>query len=133
MNSTVVLLLGLLPVSVFVLWPLFTGDDGVEPRLPENELDGLERQKLNAYSALKEVEFDQRTGKLSPEDYDKLVERYKGQALAAMVALEQQGGRDVPEVRTDGKKKAKFCPACGDRTSSGAKFCAGCGKALPQG
>ena len=93
MNSTVVLVSLLLPLATFVMWPLFTADpeDLMAPP-SEDPTEALELRKRAAYSALKEAEFDRRTGKLSDEDYEKLVARYKNQALEAIAALELQRG-----------------------------------------
>jgi hypothetical protein len=51
----------------------------------------LEKKKELAYAAIKEAEFDFRMGKLSPEDYATLRDKYEGRALAAMAALEKLG------------------------------------------
>ncbi len=129
MNSTVALIVLLLPLASYALWPLFTADaeDSTEP-VDESSTPALEQRKNAAYAALKEAEFDRRTGKLSDEDYEKLVARYKNQALEAIAALEKQRGADrSPGVPTG---KAKFCAQCGTALGDGAKFCAGCGAKL---
>ena len=56
--------------------------------------DELQRAKLDAmkelaYGAIKEAEFDFQMGKLSPEDYAALREKYEARALAALAALER--------------------------------------------
>ncbi len=132
MDSTLVPMLSLLlPLGGFALWPLFTADPEDSIIAPYiDPMSSLELRKQAAYAALKEAEFDRRTGKLSDEDYDKVVARYKGQALEAIAALEKQApaGQKAGPRKTHGK--AGFCAQCGTAIASGAKFCAGCGKPL---
>ena len=130
MSSTLILVLGLLPVAVFVMWPLFAA--GAEEKLPISEEDpaaALERQKQTAYAAIKEAEFDRRTGKLSDDDYENLAARYKQQALEAIAGLEKEkvvkGRRPAPEVIA-----IRFCPDCGTKTAPAANFCGNCGASL---
>ncbi len=131
MNSTILLVSMLLPLAVFVMWPLFTADP--EDRMPPPEEDpnsSLELRKNNAYAALKEAEFDRRTGKLSGEDYDKVVGRYRNQALEAIAALDQRKVASAPSASSTAPGKPRFCAQCGTAIQSGAKFCAGCGVSL---
>ena len=51
----------------------------------------LEKEKDLAYGAIKEAEFDFQMGKLSPEDYAILRQKYEARALAALAALERCG------------------------------------------
>jgi len=126
MSSTAVLLAGLLPAVVFVMWPLFfAGDSDAIEALPENGDESLQRKKVAALAAIKEAEFDQRTGKLSDEDFAALNARYKAQALEAIAALEKRSA----DVRAP-SGTIKFCPNCGTKAVSGGKFCSGCGRAI---
>ena len=129
MNATVLLVSMLVPLAVFVMWPLFTADPEDSLAAPEEDpTASLELRKNNAYAALKEAEFDRRTGKLSDEDYDKVVGRYKNQALEAIAALDARQGAAAPPATTSGK--ARFCAHCGTAIAGGSKFCAGCGAKL---
>ena len=49
----------------------------------------LQKEKELAYAAIKEAEFDFQMGKLSPEDYAALRDKYEARALAALAALER--------------------------------------------
>ena len=51
----------------------------------------LEKEKDLAYAAIKEAEFDFQMGKLSPEDYASLRQKYEGRALHALAALDRLG------------------------------------------
>ena len=104
-----------------------------------------------ALRALKEIEFDRATGKLSDADYDALKARYTADALAAL-RLESPGGemRDAggvasgaashpasriphPVCPTHGvrpESEAQFCSECGRRLATAPGYCARCGTAL---
>ena len=124
------LLLGI--CLVFVAWPLFrAGTDEVENA--EDPTVALELQKLEAYAAIREAEFDLNMGKLTESDFTALKEKHSRQALAAMAAMEQ--ARAVAPGKRQGasgvtKAKVSFCPDCGARATEGAKFCGSCGRAL---
>ncbi len=124
MSSTAVLLAGLLPAVVFVMWPLFfSGDSDAIEALPEDDDESLQRKKVAALAAIKEAEFDQRTGKLSDDDFAALTARYKAQALEAIAALDQRSTSSSAPSGT-----IKFCPNCGTKALPGGKFCSGCGR-----
>jgi hypothetical protein len=93
----------------------------------------LERQKLDAYAAIKEAEFDYQMGKLSDADFAALREKYSTQALDAIAALEgahavQQ--KKLAEVRRPAR--IAFCPACGRGVPPRASFCPACGRSLKE-
>jgi len=70
-----------------------------------------------AIAALRELEFEYQTGKVSEEDYAALRSRYASEALAARDEL----GESVA---------ARSCPACGAAVKESAKFCTACGGAV---
>ncbi|MBX3174712.1 MAG: zinc ribbon domain-containing protein [Gemmatimonadaceae bacterium] len=95
--------------------------------------------EASALEALREVEFDQATGKLSPEDYAALKATYTPLALAELKAREAAdagaaaiaGAADPAEaliarVRAQGQS----CPAHGPRPEPDALFCSDCGRYL---
>jgi hypothetical protein len=70
-----------------------------------DELDEPERRRLElleardrALAALKELEFDHRTGTVSDDDYKSLVGPLRREAASALQALERDGARPVVEV-----------------------------------
>ena len=112
----------------FVGWPLVRARAGGGVR----ELDAgspLERQKREAYAAIKEAEFDRRMGKLSDDDFNAIAQRYRQQALAAIAALEQVRRADAAR-RGRAPTRLAFCPSCGDKLPARANFCSNCGRAL---
>lgn len=77
--------------------------------------------KVQALLALREIEFDRETGKLSDEDYSALKAAYQSEALAAIKEEESES----TDTAADG---VAVCPACGPRSESRAKFCSNCGR-----
>jgi len=126
----VLLLLAVLPVATFVVWPLFA-ESTPEATVAESKWAALERRKVEAYRAIKEAEFDQRMGKLSDEDFTSLVGRYREQALSAIAALEERAPRRAAAGVKGGAGVVNFCPFCGAKAVQGGRFCAGCGNQLP--
>jgi hypothetical protein len=97
----------------FVLYPLFTGGLPVTSALPERPPGEAEPARNPALDALREIEFDRETGKLSDADYEALKETYTQRAVTAMRAV----GSPV-------------CATCGPRPESDALFCSNCGLPL---
>ena len=92
-----------------------------------------------AVVALREIEFDRATGKLSDDDYGQLKERYTREALAGMrrePSLAPAVGGDAVEDEIEAAIRAyraqhPACPACGPRPELDAVFCSSCGRYLP--
>jgi len=92
----------------FVLYPLLIG------AYPGPVEKTVERPSDNrAVDALREIEFDRETGKLSDNDYDALKASYTQKAINAMRSSGESG-----------------CANCGYETEAGARFCSRCGSAL---
>jgi hypothetical protein len=97
----------------YVLYPLLFSD-GALTEIPSRTPDsGRSSNRNQAIDALREIEFDRETGKLSDVDYDSLKASYTERALTAMRA-----GENV------------ICENCGRRPESDARFCSRCGRAL---
>lgn len=82
--------------------------------------DPEETPRGQALLALKEIEFDRATGKLSDEDFESLHARYTTAALATLASEESAGDR------VTAKSDHAFCTQCGSGLPSDAKFCAEC-------
>jgi ribosomal protein L40E len=93
----------------FVLYPLYRADVSTVPRASA----ARKSRESRAVEALRELEFDRQTGKISDSDYESLKARYTEQALVSMRA----GGAPV-------------CERCGPRYEADAEFCSQCGAAL---
>jgi hypothetical protein len=129
-----------------LLRPPAAADPVFEPADPEETPRGV------ALLALKEIEFDRETGKLSDEDYRFLKEKYTAEALEALRAEEGQAqrerqGQGAPDdveamiahrvralrsAAASAPPDAPVCPTCGPRPEADAVFCSSCGAAIPQ-
>jgi hypothetical protein len=94
-----------------------------------------ERGEDLSIAALREIEFDRATGKLSDADYATLRERYASQALAAMRVSDS--GKTVAEDPAEAAVRAyrsahPTCRKCGIRPETDAIYCSNCGNYLPE-
>ncbi|SRR6266545_5966935 len=108
-------------------------------RPAEEPLDPEETPKGVALTALKEIEFDRATGKLSDADYEQLKARYTAVAVEALRAEAASGAADDVEAMIAGRVRslrsagfpmppsAPVCPTCGPRPEADAVFCSSCG------
>ena len=106
--------------------------------------DPQETAKGVALSALKEIDFDRETGKLSDEDYEFLKAKY---TRAAIEALRAEAGADPEDVEdliaarvrafrsaaSAAPPGSPVCPTCGPRPEPDAAFCSTCGRRLQPG
>jgi hypothetical protein len=113
------------------------------PDLVEEPVEQDETPKGVALLALKEIEFDRETGKLSDADYHYLKDKYTVEALEALRTEEVSSVPDDVEALIAHRVRAlRFagataplgaptCPSCGPRPESDALFCSSCGGRLP--
>lgn len=151
--------LGAAIIGVLALWlllqPLIMPSRRLPP--PPEPIDLEETPKGVALSALKEIEFDRETGKLSEQDYQLLKSRY---TAAALEALRHDSGATAPEPVSDdvesmvaarvralrfasnptpsdapvqSASSAPVCSSCGPRPEPDAVFCSTCGRRLIAG
>ena len=114
----------------FVLYPVFFGVSRqpiavATPRLNEGE---------SAIMALREIEFDRATGKLSESDYDELKARYTKEAIAFM-RRQKASPAGVLDDEIEAAVKAyrethASCPEHGPRPEPDAVYCSDCGRYL---
>lgn len=117
----------------YVLFPLFGGASPAIRRRPATRGADAAAMEQEAIVALREIEFDRATGKLSDSDYAELKARYTERALAAM------RGRDASEPAIDEAEAAvlayrarmRSCGRCGPRPEPDALYCSSCGSYLP--
>jgi hypothetical protein len=140
-------------IGVLALWlllqPLIRPTTRSAP--PLEPIDPEETPKGVALSALKEIEFDRETGKLSEQDYQLLKSKY---TAAALQALRDDSGATAPEPVSDdvesmvaarvralrfasstppdapvySASSAPVCSSCGPRPEPDAVFCSTCGR-----
>jgi len=136
----------------FVLLPILRppiAPPGGETSVDEGDdpADDMSAQAV-ALRALKEIEFDRATGKLSDTDYGQLKAKYTAEALAAMrgeprpTPVLTPGGSPVTKTRPTvscpqhgprPERDAQFCSECGRRLGTAPGYCARCGTALESG
>ena len=102
-----------------------------------------EDEQGSAIAALREIEFDRATGKLSDSDYDDLKQRY------TRAALEELRGEDAAASPTSppaayamsiddaveaaiarARASRIVCDSCGPRPEVDALYCSNCGRQL---
>ena len=89
---------------VFVARPLLRSgkDEASAASGPaEDARVGLYERRDRALGALKELEFDHRTGKVSDEDYGALVGQLRREAAEALKALESEEREEGERARVD--------------------------------
>jgi double zinc ribbon protein len=129
----------------FVLQPVFrpgveatavvdgtVGDEGDDP-------DEDFSSRAVALRALREIEFDRATGKLSDADYEALKGKYTAEALAALRAEDREEGSGMRDAASATRAAAPLpasripsaaCPTHGPRPEPDAAFCSDCGRRL---
>ncbi len=109
----------------------------------EDDLVDLEESgsaKIKALLALREIEFDRATGKLSDDDYASLKQEY---SQAALAAIKEEKAADVEQPGTDqappdaeaviARARSQLlgeCPTCQHALEPGSIFCSSCGRSL---
>jgi hypothetical protein len=125
----------------FVLQPILrpesggrgTGDEARGADEGEDPDDDFSPQGV-ALRALKEIEFDRATGKLSDGDYETLKAKYTAEALAALRANPEERGAGSGSITERPAPRSPLpspvCPTHGPRPESDAQFCSECGSRL---
>jgi hypothetical protein len=139
-------------VGLGVLWlvlqPMLRPSREAAP--PFEPIDPEETPKGIALTALKEIEFDRETGKLSDSDYEFLKRKYTATALEALRFESEEGVSDNLEAMVAARVRAlrsasaapssnapsaasashPSCTTCGPRPEPNAIFCSSCGRRL---
>lgn len=127
-----------------VLAPMFSDEAPAEVRpqhrsTPKLEIDD-EPVPGSAIEALREIEFDRATGKLSDDDYDGMKAKYTVQALAELReqdGAQAHGGSTMAPTDLAERLVKKYrpgstiCHTHGLRPEPDALFCSECGSYLP--
>jgi hypothetical protein len=121
----------------YVLYPLLfaaplASTRSVSSRVARGTMGGDE----DAIVALREIEFDRATGKLSDADYADLKTRYTQSALEAMRAAGAAVATDaedaVEAVVLAYRARLRRCARCGPRPEPDAVYCSNCGAYLDE-
>lgn len=129
-----------------VLGPLLSNQDTADqltPAAPRKAANG----DGTAIAALREIEFDKATGKLSDKDYEALRTMYTRDALAELRAVEDASAGAVSVASASGsattedlveaairraKTSQKDCSRCGTHPEPDSIYCTSCGHYLPE-
>jgi rRNA maturation endonuclease Nob1 len=131
-------------LAVLALWVILQplAQPALREAAPMEPLEPDETPTGIALTALKEIEFDRETGKLSPADYEQLKAKYTAAAVAAMRAAEPDGAPDdvegmiaakvrlIRSAQTSTAPDTPTCRVCGPRPEPDAIFCSTCGARL---
>jgi hypothetical protein len=136
---------GLLGLAVVrAIRPLVSDQDDRTTMVGQRTRAALEREKLLALRAIKELEFDRAMGKLSESDWQEMSSRLRARAARLMRQLDAGAGyreqieqelakrlgtREATAAVSE-EPAARFCAACGTARDADAKFCKNCGTKL---
>ncbi len=145
-SSTAPLVIGIaiaLVALAIVLAPVFSDETPREVRRehrtsPKLEIDD-EPVPGSAIEALREIEFDRATGKLSEDDYDDMKAKYTTQALVELRASDALAAQSTVAPTVDPAERlvkkyrpgSTICHTHGLRPEADALFCSECGSYLP--
>ena len=130
---------------VYICRPLFIkrDDKKIRPTKRKGRHAVLLEHRDSLYSAIRELEFDHRMGKVEDEDYRRMREDYTQRAATVLKELDRSDGRsriaseierEVAVVRNKSQPKAQaggvFCTSCGAGIKDKDRFCAQCGSKI---
>ena len=131
MTALIVGTLLALGALAYVLWPLIVAEGHSPVPIPvASPTSTATADHGEAVAALREIEFDHATGKLSESDYAALKTQYTSEAVAAMRARDDVTDDPVEAEIRRARAQTRVCPACGPRPEPGARYCSRCGAAL---
>ena len=127
--------------------PLVNPNEDLTVMIGERTRTALEREKMLALRAIKELEFDRAMGKLSDSDFQEMSSRLRARAARLMRQLDAGTGyrarierelekrlgaatavRLKPDTTQDAPRAS--CASCGTLNDADARFCKNCGGKL---
>jgi len=108
--------------GALLIAPLLGGDLGPEDSAAE-ELPSL-RERESIYAAIRDLEHDHETGKISEADYATMRDELRARAVA-LLRREREGAVDAEESDTP-----PSCTACGGEVRATDRFCSHCGQVI---
>lgn len=92
----------------------------------ETPMHHLLSRKDSIYTAMKDLEFDYKTGKLSDDDYNGLRAKFLAEAAGVLEQIDTLTGKGG-ERRAASKAAGNKCEDCGFVYEKGDRFCPSCG------
>jgi len=147
---TTVILLALLMATAAIIGlamlralnPLVSEEDDRTVMIGQRTRAALEREKMLALRAIKELEFDRAMGKVSDEDFTEMSRRLRTRATRLIRDLDAGSGYreqiekdlakklEATKETKDTKAGDRTCAACQTPNDHDARFCKGCGARL---
>lgn len=141
-TGVVVAIVALLVVLQPLLRPGVRAADLRSPRHEDDfsDIEESESPKIQALLALREIEFDRATGKLSDADYASLKHKYAESAVSA-IREERDADQPTPHIENEDdaaevmiararSTRLSVCPTCDHKLEVGSIFCSNCGRSL---
>jgi hypothetical protein len=141
MEAVIISLIGMTG-AVFVLWPLLRGGGRLQEARVFPANGGRERlleEKVASMDALKEIEFDYLSGKLSQEDYSRLRSDYENRVVRLLKKLDVQDfedplsqtlEREIEAARKRGSQEGGVCSRCNYPMPEKGNYCPACGTSI---
>ncbi len=141
-TGIVVAIVALLVVLQPLLTPGIRVNDLQSPQ-HEDDFSDIEEStspKIQSLLALREIEFDRETGKLSDADYASLKHKYAESAVSA-IREERDVDQQTPHIDNEDdaaeamiararSTRLSVCPTCDHKLEVGSIFCSNCGRSL---
>lgn len=121
-----IILLLIVVVVLIVGYPLVNAEKYREPALlaVSGDYDDLYGARETVFEALRDLQFEYATGKLSANDYTQLKSRYEVQAADILSQI------DAVQAKNKNVQGKRACPRCNTVLYAQDKFCAKCGAKL---
>lgn len=97
---------------------------------PEEETPLATREREAVYEAIRDLDFDFETGKVSAEDYPLLRDELRGRAIALLRQEREAEAARGAEQTEEEPGASRFCTACGAPRAPEHRFCGQCGARL---
>ncbi len=127
----------LIATLLFIAYPLYRRDSAVVSgqTLTESDYSDLLYRKEAAYTALIDLEFDYKTGKIDDNDYKTMKSSMETEAIDLLKRVDDhEKGRSSRAVSSSSaiteSDTKRFCPDCGSAVAKDHKFCVECGAGL---
>jgi type II secretory pathway component PulM len=121
-------------IGLIIALPLFERRRPAVKPLTRHE--ALHQERRDIVRAIRELDFDHRTGKINDEDYQRVRADYVQRGAQILRELNEAGEPSVDaaiEKRVAALRAtsdAQTCPACNKTIHAGDKFCPHCGQRL---
>lgn len=138
--SELVLVMILMATTAYVAKPYWQRQKVTKLDSHNGQLTDLLERRDNLLAAIKEIEFDCQTGKISAEDFTEMNAKYRFEAITVMKRIDNIRGNnrasqrleeELRSMRLQRKTKGrKHCTQCGKTVSTQDRYCFACGHLL---